>query len=175
MIVEPCGAYSGRGEDDPILSQRLRRDGWKLIQAAEGWENKSRSRIGYEPSKKETWAKSRGTWTLEMSIVGIHERDGPWYVLEHRVRDAQGNIAVDLGRSDWADWSQSGELLFARDGRICRIVSADESIFGEPEELIDLRDVKFEEVVPPRDATLWKGRTPRGPILGNSARSGAKL
>jgi len=170
MSVEPCGAYSGRGEDDPILSQRLRRDGWKLKQAAEGWENKPTSRIWYEPSKKETWTRSRGVWTLEMSIVGIHERDGPWYVLRHRVMDTQGNVALDLGRSDWADWSQSGELLFAREGRIYRIAAADRSTFGVPEELIDLRNVKFEAIVPPPEATLWKGRAPRGAILVESAR-----
>jgi hypothetical protein len=45
ICVEPSGIYAGRGEDDPILSQRLSRDGWKLRQAPEGWENKPKSRI----------------------------------------------------------------------------------------------------------------------------------
>jgi hypothetical protein len=104
-----------------------------------------------------------------MSIAGINERDGPWYVLEHRVMDTQGNTVVELGRSDWADWSQSGELLFARAGRIYRIVTTDKSILVVSQELIDLRDLKFEAVVAPPEATLWNGRAPRGRILAKSA------
>jgi hypothetical protein len=76
---------------------------------------------------------------------------------------------VELGRSDWADWSQSGELLFAREGRIYRIVTTDKSILVVPQELIDLGDLKFEAVVAPPEATLWHGRAPRGRILAKSA------
>jgi hypothetical protein len=111
--VEPSGIYAGRGEDDPILSQRLLRDGWKLRQAPEGWENKPKSRIWHEFTKKEIWAKSSGAWTVEMLVAGIHERDGLWYVLEHRVLDALGRVTLDLGRSDWADFGRSprGQVL----------------------------------------------------------------
>lgn len=168
MSVESCGAYSGRGEDQPILHQRLRRDGWDLRQAADGWENKPKSRIWCEPAQKETWVKSRGSWTLEMLIVGIHERDGPWYVLEHRVVDARGQVALDLGRSDWADWSRSGELLFARDGRLYRLCVLGKSELGVAEELLDLRDLKFEVLSAPPQATVWKGRAPRGELMCRS-------
>jgi hypothetical protein len=87
MTVEPCGKYSGQGEDAPILPQRLSRDGWSLRQNAEGWKKTSNSRIWYEPSKNETWTKSNGAWTLEMSTIGMHETRWPL------VRDA----ASDLG------------------------------------------------------------------------------
>jgi hypothetical protein len=100
-----------------------------------------------------------------MSVVGIHERDGSWYVLELRILDAQGRVALDFGRSDWADWSRSGELLFAREGRLYRIVVDDKSELGTPEELIDLRDLKFEPGVAPPQATVWNGRSPRGKVL----------
>ena len=149
----------------PILSQRLLRDGWKLRQAPEGWENKPKSRIWHEFTKKEIWAKSSGSWTLEMLVAGIHERDGSWYVLEHRMLDAHGRVALDLGRSDWADWSRSGELLFAREGRLYRVVVDGKSGPGTPEELIDLRDLKFEPSAAPPQATMWKGRSPRGQVL----------
>jgi hypothetical protein len=100
-----------------------------------------------------------------MLVAGIHERDGSWYVLEHQIVDAQGRVALDLGRSDWADWSRSGELLFARDGRLHRIVVDGKSELGAPEELIDLRDLKFEPSVAPPQANVWKGRSPRGRAL----------
>jgi hypothetical protein len=82
------------------LSQRLLRDGWKLRQSPEGWKNKLTSRIWQEFSKKEICAKPGGSWTLEMLVAGIHEHDGSWYLLEHRIPDAQGRVALDLGRSD---------------------------------------------------------------------------
>jgi hypothetical protein len=165
MSVESCGIHSGRGEDGPILCQRLLRDGWKLQQAAEGWENKPTSRIWHEFSKKEVWAKSCGSWTLEMLISGMHERDGSWYVLEHRIVNARGRVALDLGRSDWADWSRSGELLYAREGRLYRIVVGANCEIGVSEELIDLRDLKFETNLAPPEAMTWKGRSPRGRVL----------
>jgi hypothetical protein len=34
-----------------------------------------------------------------------------------------------------------------------------------PEELIDLRDLKFEPCEAPREATVWNGRSPRGQVL----------
>ena len=165
MRVEPCGVHSGRGEDGPILCQRLLRDGWKLQQAAQGWENKPRSRIWHEFSKREIWAKPNSSWSLEMLISGIHERDGSWYVMEHRITDQTGHVVLDLGRSDWADWSRSGELLFARDGRLFRVVVDVKSGVGATEELIDLRELKFESRLAPGEGTLWKGRSPRGEIL----------
>lgn len=170
ITVEPCGVHSGRGEDAPILRQRLKRDGWNLRQDAEGWTNRPKSRIWHEPSKQESWVKSRGAWTLEMAIVGIHERDGPWYVIEHRILDSQGRVAVDLGRSDWADWSLSGELLFARQGRLYRLMIKEGSELGVPEELIDLRELRFETVPTPPEALLWRAQAPRGRVLGSKQR-----
>lgn len=105
-----------------------------------------------------------------MSIVGIHERDGPWYVIQHRILDSQGGVALDLGRSDWADWSLSGELLFARQGCLYRLMIKEGSELGVPEELIDLRELRFEAVPTPPEALLWKGRAPRGRLLGSRAR-----
>ena len=82
-----------------------------------------------------------------------------------QVLDAQGRVALDLGRSDWADWSRSGELLFASEGRLYRIVVDGKSELGTPEELIDLRGLKFDPIVAPPQATVWNGRSPRGRAL----------
>ena len=162
--VEPCGAHSGKGEDDPIWSLRLSRDGWRMKQAPRGWENKVGSKIWHEFSTKWIWAKSRGRWTLEMVISGIHERDGSWYVIEHQIVDPTGRCRLSLGRSDWADWSRSGELLFAREGRLYRL-AVDEAGPGQPEELLDLREMRFEPISAPNEASMWSGRAPRGRLI----------
>jgi len=36
---------------------------------------------------------------------------------------------------------------------------------GEPEELIDLRELEFEPIEAPQEAKVWSGRGPRGRIL----------
>jgi hypothetical protein len=165
LQVEPCGRWSGRGEDDPIWSTRMKRDGWKVEQEAESHANlKSRKnkRIWWEFKRPEIWTRSRGPWTLEMSFLGVHETDGPWRVVEYRVVDAARDVVIDLGRCDWADWSRSGELLFGRDGRLHRVVERDNGGFGAPEELIDLRPLKFAAREAPPEALVWSGRDPRG-------------
>jgi hypothetical protein len=53
-----------------------------------------------------------------MRILGVHQTDGPWYVIEHRIFDSIGIVAMSLGRSDWPDWSRSGDLLFARESQL---------------------------------------------------------
>ena len=162
LSVGPLGSYSGRGEDDPIWSTRLLRDGWVLKQPGKIKENKLGSRLWIQFIEDTVWRKSHGEWAIEMRQQGLKEREGPWYVMEHQLTDASGNVVCSMGRSDWADWSQSGEVLFARSGRLYRIALGSKHAPGEPEELIDLRDLKFEPVESPQDAKLWSGRGPRG-------------
>src|SRR5690349_14374117 len=54
---------------------------------------------------------------------------------EHRVLDAEGQVVAPLGRADWADWSGTGELLFARDGRLYRMDHRRGEL-SQPEELV---------------------------------------
>lgn len=51
--------------------------------------------------------------------AGIPEKDGPWYLIEHSVSRNESKTD-NIGRSDWADWSQSGDLLFTLDGCLYR-------------------------------------------------------
>jgi hypothetical protein len=82
-----------------------------------------------------------------------------------RLRLPDTPLYVLLARSDWADWSQSGELVFARDGRLYRISVDDQAGPGTPEELLDLREKRFESIPAPPEATLWNGRAPRGRLI----------
>jgi hypothetical protein len=156
----------GRGEDNPIAAARLRRDGWVCISAG-GREKESRTGpMWIEFLDREIWTRTRGDWTIEMVLVGINEMDGPWYVTEHRLLDAKRNVALDLGRSDWADWSRSGELLFARQGRLYRVPIDRRTGPGAAEELIDLRSLRFTSVEPPPEALAWGGQ----PVAGSRIR-----
>ena len=154
--------WSGRGEDNPIFEERLKRDGWTLSQAGEHRENKFGSKVWFDFPQPRAYARVRGRWRLETQRVGVHERDGPWYILHHRVTDLEGREVLSFGRSDWADWSRSGEILLARDGRLYRCKVDSRRGPDEPEELMDLRSLRFEPVIAPPEAGAWSGRAPRG-------------
>jgi len=54
-----------------------------------------------------------------MTIWDVHERNGPWYVIEHRIL-SDGELLLDLGRTEWADFTSSGDLVFARGSALLR-------------------------------------------------------
>lgn len=68
---------------------------------------------------------------------------------EHRVVDDRGAIVIDLGRSDWADWSRAGELLFSRQVGLFRVHIDKRDRPDCPEQLIDLGSLKFEPAAAP--------------------------
>jgi hypothetical protein len=105
---------SAHGEDDPIFSMRLERDGWKLIQE---WKVENR---GYpkmfatiQPEIREKSLHGQ-PWALRL-IRSISALD---YKEEFAVVEKAGNWAVPLEGAAWADWDRHGRLALARDGRI---------------------------------------------------------
>jgi hypothetical protein len=166
--VSALGDHAGRGEDDPIWLMRLERDGWHLKRRGKYRENKGKPRIWIEYVEKELRTKPLGAWTLEMLFAGIRETDGPWYVTEYRVVDGHSNVVLDLGRTDWADWSHGGDLLFAKEGCLFRARMNKRTGPALPEKLIDLRSLEFEAVVPAPEATRWGGQPVAGKLLPHS-------
>jgi len=95
-------------------------------------------------------------YSLEMSIVGIHEKDRPWYLIDHSVK-RDGDRADNIGRSDWADWSQSGDLLFAMNGCIYR-VPCQQGVLVALEDAIKIADfsnLRFEPTQSPPEFRRW--------------------
>jgi len=162
FTVRPVATWAGRGEDDPIRTLRMVRDGWALDDEGTPGKYQRSARFNWEYVSPQRWSKVRKKLRLERRVLGIGETNGPWYTTEHRVFDDRGEIVLDVGLSDWADWSHSHELLFARDGRVFRAAVVEDGLLGTPQELIDLRALRFEAVPPTREATTWdlrvKGR-----------------
>ena len=88
--------------------------------------------------------------------------------MEHRVVDPHGNVVLDLGRTDWADWSRDGDLLFAKEGCLFRARMNKRTGPGDPKKLIDLSGLKFEAVAPPPEAMRWGGQPVAGRLLSSS-------
>jgi hypothetical protein len=161
LTVEPFGAYSGAGEDEPIWSTRLQRDGWVVASGGKpSWNGRGASiRITLNPPA--LWEKRHPIdsdhCTLQMILNGIHERDGRYYVMDHRVVTSSGE-AFTLERTSWADWSPSGDLLFAKGGALYRLPYTKRGLapIENARELIDLTDRKFVPREAPVEATRWR-------------------
>jgi hypothetical protein len=162
IAVGELGSHSGHGEDDPIHSMRLQRDGWLLNRSAKMKTPDWDARVAWQFDEPTIWTKSHGDYSIQSILLGIKERNGPWYILEHRISNAEGEVVMDIGRSDWADWSQSGEILFAKDGCIYRVKVGKRGGPTTPRLLINLSELEFEPLPPPQRATTWSGPPPAG-------------
>lgn len=138
------------GEDDPIFSERLERDGWVLEQH---WEVENR---GYpqmyltaKPEIRERVAPD-GKYLLRMtrSISGLD------YSEEFEVVSMEHALTTTIENASWADFDQRGRLVFARDGKILT------GRFGRngtlvPTELADLNSSTPAQIPPPEWAMSW--------------------
>jgi hypothetical protein len=138
------------GEDDRIFSERLERDGWKLITR---WkvENRGYPKLFHtiQPEVRERTSRDgKHILRLTRSVECLD------YAEEFSGRSAERARLFEIERADWADWDQHGRLVFARDGKI---FAASIKQSGELFEklLIDLNSSKPEPLTPPVWATKW--------------------
>ena len=163
LKLEQFGSRPGWGEDDPIGSARLERDGWKLVESPTKTKDDFGAKVWIEFSPPIRWRKPNPKWpnrySLEMSILGIKEKDGPWYLVEHSVR--RGPEQTDsIGRSDWAEWSHSGDLLFAMDGCIYRVPCKNGGLvpLEDAAKIADFSKLRFEPIEAPPEFRHWPAR-----------------
>jgi hypothetical protein len=165
--IKPLGEHSGWGEDDPIWPTRLVRDGWKPAQGSGHSKPDWGAKMRWKLDPPIIWQKPHPLWperyTLRKSIRGIHERNGPWYLIDYDLQKHNGKSAA-IGRCDWADWAPNGDLLFAQSGCIYRL-SPRRRKFGPIElsrTIADFNALEFEPVAAPAKATEWpKGLKPK--------------
>jgi hypothetical protein len=158
LKVTPFGKHPGWGEDDPIWSTRLERDGWRYIGGGRFKVDRT-ARVLITHNPPIVWEKDHpqepNRYVLRMSITGIKEKDGPWYLTEHEVLDRSSGETSSLGRSDWADWSASGDLLYAQKGKLYRCEC---EVPLRPRMLQDFSDKAFRELAPPQEALRWPAK-----------------
>lgn len=159
MKVEPFGERPGWGEDDPIWRTRLLRDGWGLDCKGELRKHDFNARIAWEFEPAILYSKKHPIrpkqYRLEMEIQGVHERNGQWYVVEHAVRCGEDFDA--LGRSEWADWLPSGDLVFTRGGELFRLRydGKDLPTSDRAVRIADFSELRFAPQEAPKKAQRW--------------------
>jgi hypothetical protein len=136
------------GEDEPVESRRMLRDGWSVMRE---WQGEFRERGAYLTKQPKVRCRQNPhasqTLTMESSASG--------YIWSHcyTISDAKG-LDLQINRAEWADWDQSGRLVFSREGKLFGLASEDIGR-GDPRELVDLNGNKFEPVEAPDWAKEW--------------------
>ena len=139
----------GAGEDWPIYSARLERDGWRQAQ---------QMKVEY----------TRTNAGLITHVPGIHYKQNPrgkqmptmTRTLSGFRSDEDIDVSYDEGKhwhlkgAAWADWDQRGRLVFARDGRLFALHAEDIGL-KEPQELIDMNNHKPAPTEVPEWAKSW--------------------
>jgi hypothetical protein len=163
LKVRQFGKRPGWGEDDPVWATRLKRDGWKLVSHPTVVKEDYNAKVWIEFSPAIVWRKRNPVcpkrYSLDMLITGLKERDGPAYLTEHAVNRENGEVNK-FGRSDCADWSHSGDLLYAMDGCLYR-VPCRKKVLAPLEDSIKVADftrLKFEAMQAPDIASQWPKR-----------------
>jgi hypothetical protein len=163
LSIKQFGDRPGWGEDEPIWSDRLRRDGWKLIAYPERTKNEWGAKVGVEFDPPLTMERDHPIWpgkyALRMSVLGLNERNGPWYSVEHSLIRMAGSVDP-IGKSDWADWAPNGDLLFAQSGCLFRLRHKGKVLKAveESDQIADFSNLKFEEKPPTSEAPIWPTR-----------------
>ncbi len=137
------------GEDDPIYSMRLERDGWKKTQDWKyGWAGFGN---GFKTQQPEIRVKSSRktsgvTLVMNRSISGFKYREA------FSVLSSKGE--TEIRGAEWADWDAAGRIVFARSG--CLYATSLDTL---PElrdtELVNLNMLKPEPVASPDWAKHW--------------------
>jgi hypothetical protein len=163
MSVGQFGDHPGGGEDYPVWFAHLQRDGWQLVKTPDKTKDDWGAKVKWEYDPPFVWQKPHplkpGDYTLQMSIIGVKETDGPWYLIEHTVTGSKGYFGA-VGRSEWADWSPTGDLLFSQAGCLYRL-SYKNGEFGPIEasqQIADFSVLEFQRCEAPESAQLWPQR-----------------
>ncbi len=161
--VSPLGERPGWGEDDPIHSLRLMRDGWRIVSDGEtsGYRRKGPFLWTYETPAVMDKALGAAKARLRVSLHGIGARRGAWYNQTAQVVGVADEVLADLGPIDWADIDPNGDILLARDGCLYRLPWPRAT---EPVLVADLGGMTFEPCAAPGFAAGWPkaARVPGG-------------
>ena len=168
MTVRPFFEHSGWGEDDPIRAIRLQRDGWRFVQnaAPSDWRGR-RHRFAFVHRRPEIVMKTdrerSPRYALRIMEPAVGDRRGRWNVELADIvvprKLGKADVIRPLGRVDWADIDDTGDILWAWNGLIHRLKRPSGGVDGfaqaEPRLVADLNGMTFEAIPTPEKAKRW--------------------
>ena len=149
LRVEPNP--EAHGEDEPIYTRRLDRDGWDLEQQ---WETEYVAIYrGFQTIAPDIRVK-RSPTDQQVSIRLTRRIDGYDYREHFQIEGANGEPELPPGDVEWLDWDPNGRLIALADGKVW-VAHVDNRTVQPFRELLDLRDHKPENRVVPESARHW--------------------
>lgn len=135
-----------------VYWRRLERDGWELRQAIvfERLDGDG-GYVTHTPEERVRRPPEEG-----MPLIVLSRRVERWYSIhkELRLESVLNEVELPPGPLDWLDWDSEGRLIALSGGRIWA-ATVDRNRVSRFAELLDLRDDRPEERIPPRHATEW--------------------
>jgi hypothetical protein len=162
LSIELLGRRDGWEDFDlsSPWSLRLQKGGWKLMQHPTKTKDEFGTRMRLELDPPFVWQKAHPMrpeeLAIQMSILGIGGQKRPSVVAGHRLVGKDGYLG-QIGESEWADWAQNGDLLFAQSGCLFRL-RFENGAFGpieESEQIADFTELKFRRCEAPESARSW--------------------
>jgi hypothetical protein len=154
--IKVVGLAEFGGEDDTVWDIVRKRDGWGRAESGNAIEQKE-WRDGWRCDPPQRWTKTNpknNDLVLQMEIVGVANREAPWYQIRFNVTESAKTI-TELGLCDWADWDHHrGELVYARGGCLFRQRYELKRSFA-PVSLADFNALRFSDVIAPDSARQW--------------------
>jgi hypothetical protein len=137
------------GEDDPLYSERLTRDGWFVRQE---WRRELIGWDGFRTDVPELRVRQHSN--KHLALILERRLDGLKYRERFQVEGATDRRQVDLDGAEWADWDQSGRLIVVRAGTLL-VAPVQGSSIGELSEIIDLTPDRPTPRATPSWAETW--------------------
>jgi hypothetical protein len=160
MRVRLFGDRPGWGEDFPIYHSSLLRNGWNVVAQGDDAKPDWNAQVVWRFKEPIVYEKTaNGSQRLQMLIKGVNQKNDAWYWLDYNVLDEHGAVLFSLPRADWADWDGSGDLLFAKDGKLFRLkkdsLTLQSAVTGASKQIADLNALKFKAKSAPAEAIKW--------------------
>ena len=165
LAVKPVAAWAGRGEDSPIEDTRMSRDGWQLVAPGTRGSSSRGDEFAFRFEQPEVYERpsprtGANPLVLRRLLTAIGQRNGPWRVESFQICRPDGTGVRDVADCGWADWDQTGDLLFALGGCLYRLpaVRAPETVtcpIDGARLVADLTSMRFEGISAPPSASMW--------------------
>ena len=138
------------GEDDPLYSDRLERDGWRLQQKWKTeWLDMER---GYETVSPEIRERQHPDGWFRISLT--RRLDNLRYSEHFDVLGPAGDVKIALAKPSWLDWDHRGRLVALARGGLW-VANVRKSGIGEFSRLLDLTKHRYEARPSPDWAKEW--------------------
>ncbi len=146
LIVRPNPNASG--ENDPLYSMRLTRDGWGVNQE---WKLSYSYPTYYTTVQPEIRVRPRPSGEFEVQMTRRLDRFD--YRESFSLVNRTGESVIDPAKIEWADWDHNGRLVLLKEGKL--LVGEESNGRFALRELADFSSQKPEPMAAPQWATEW--------------------